>query len=97
MGERGEKDALLLEINHVFPQHFGFFQLVNITPAKEYGGNLELPLPVRGMEENRWVKGENGRLKTAIKEPSSNQGTSSANPLRCLKQCSTSGKYPEQH
>lgn len=74
MGGSGEKNALLLEIYHVFPQHFGFFQLSNLTPAKEHGGNLELPLPVRGMKENR-LKGENGSLKTAIKEPGSNQGT----------------------
>lgn len=58
MGESGEKNALLLEIYHVFPLHFGSLQLSNMTPAKEYGGNPELPLPVQSMEENRWVKGK---------------------------------------
>lgn len=58
MGESSEKkNALLLEIYLVFPQHFGFFQLSNITPAKEYGGNSELSLTVQGTEENRWLKG----------------------------------------
>jgi len=45
-----------LEIYLVFPQHFGFLQPSNITPAKDYGGNSELCLTVQGTGENRCVK-----------------------------------------
>lgn len=69
MRESSEKNALLLEIYLVFPQHFGFFQLSNITPAKEYGGNSELSLTVQGTEKKRWVKGGTEACRQQLRSP----------------------------